>query len=90
MPEAEDEEVPGATDELVAALAGGAALSFEPDAVTGSVASLCQRVAILHEGEIVECASVEKVFRHPQHEYTRRLIAAIPQHPVVGHEPVGR
>ena len=31
MPETED-EVPGATDELVAALAGGAALSFEPDA----------------------------------------------------------
>jgi small subunit ribosomal protein S2 len=31
MPEADD-EVPGATDELVAALAGGAALSFEPDA----------------------------------------------------------
>jgi small subunit ribosomal protein S2 len=30
MPETEDEE-PGATDELVAALAGGAALSFEPD-----------------------------------------------------------
>ena len=30
MPEPEDEE-PGATDELVAALAGGAALSFEPD-----------------------------------------------------------
>ena len=30
MPEAE-EEVPGTTDELVAALAGGAALSFEPD-----------------------------------------------------------
>jgi len=30
MPESEDEE-PGATDELVAALAGGAALSFEPD-----------------------------------------------------------
>ena len=31
LSEAED-EVPGATDELVAALAGGAALSFEPDA----------------------------------------------------------
>jgi hypothetical protein len=31
MPETE-EEVAGATDELVAALAGGAALSFEPDA----------------------------------------------------------
>ena len=31
MPETE-EEVPGASDELVAALAGGAALTFEPDA----------------------------------------------------------
>jgi small subunit ribosomal protein S2 len=31
VPEAED-EVPGSTEELVAALAGGAALSFEPDA----------------------------------------------------------
>ena len=30
MPETEDEE-PGASDELVAALAGGAALTFEPD-----------------------------------------------------------
>jgi shikimate kinase len=28
----EEEEVPGASDELVAALAGGAALTFEPDA----------------------------------------------------------
>ena len=55
-----------------------------------SVASLCQRVAILHEGEIVECASVEKVFRDPQHEYTRRLIAAIPQHPVVGQDDILR
>jgi hypothetical protein len=31
MPDQEDEE-PGAADELVAALAGGAALTFEPDA----------------------------------------------------------
>jgi ABC-type dipeptide/oligopeptide/nickel transport system ATPase component len=44
-----------------------------------SVASLCQRVAILSHGEIVECASVEKVFRNPTHEYTRKLIAAIPR-----------
>jgi ABC-type dipeptide/oligopeptide/nickel transport system ATPase component len=46
-----------------------------------SVASLCQRVAILHRGEIVECAPVEQVFRDPQHEYTRKLIAAIPRPP---------
>jgi peptide/nickel transport system ATP-binding protein len=44
-----------------------------------SVASLCHRVAILSHGEIVECASVEKVFRNPAHEYTRKLIAAIPR-----------
>jgi peptide/nickel transport system ATP-binding protein len=44
-----------------------------------SVASLCHRVAILSGGEIVECASVEKVFRNPAHEYTRQLIAAIPR-----------
>ena len=43
-----------------------------------SVASLCHRVAILHQGEIVECAAAGEVFRDPRHEYTRRLIAAIP------------
>ncbi len=44
-----------------------------------SVASLCHRVAILHEGAIVECGSTAEVFEHPRHEYTRKLIDAIPQ-----------
>ncbi len=44
-----------------------------------SVASLCHRVAILHEGQIVECAPTAEVFRNPQHPYTRTLIAAIPR-----------
>jgi len=44
-----------------------------------SVASLCHRVAILHEGEIVECAKTEQIFRAPAHPYTRRLIAALPR-----------
>jgi ABC-type glutathione transport system ATPase component len=44
-----------------------------------SVASLCDRVAILHQGAIVECARVEEVFQSPMHEYTRKLIAAIPR-----------
>jgi ABC-type dipeptide/oligopeptide/nickel transport system ATPase component len=49
-----------------------------------SVASLCHRVAILHEGQIVECSSVAEVFRNPQHRYTRQLIDAIPQLPERG------
>lgn len=43
-----------------------------------SVATLCHRVAILHEGEIVECGPVDRVFEDPSHEYTRKLIDAIP------------
>lgn len=43
-----------------------------------SIASLCSRVAILHEGEIVEFAPVEEIFQRPAHSYTRRLIDAIP------------
>lgn len=46
-----------------------------------SVAALCQRVAILHKGELVENARTEEVFRAPQHPYTRQLIAAIPSLP---------
>ena len=43
-----------------------------------SVADICHRIAILHEGEIVELDSTERIFRAPQHPYTRRLIAALP------------
>lgn len=46
-----------------------------------SIASLCSRVAILHEGEIVEFAPVARIFREPAHPYTRRLIDAIPASP---------
>jgi ABC-type dipeptide/oligopeptide/nickel transport system ATPase component len=48
-----------------------------------SVASLCHRVAILHEGDIVECNSVEEVFLNPRHSYTKQLIDAIPRLPGV-------
>jgi ABC-type dipeptide/oligopeptide/nickel transport system ATPase component len=43
-----------------------------------SVASFCHRVAILHEGEIVEFGSTERIFASPANPYTRRLIDAIP------------
>jgi len=50
-----------------------------------SVASLCDRIAILYQGEIVESGHVGDIFRHAQHPYSRQLIAAIPriQHQLV-------
>jgi ABC-type glutathione transport system ATPase component len=47
-----------------------------------SVAGICQRIAILHEGQIVECGPTEQIFTAPTHEYTRRLMSALPQVPV--------
>jgi peptide/nickel transport system ATP-binding protein len=44
-----------------------------------SVAGICDRIAILHEGCIVENGPAEQVLNSPQHEYTRRLMAAIPK-----------
>ena len=44
-----------------------------------SVAGICDRIAILHRGEIVECGTTEQIFAHPQHEYTQRLMAALPR-----------
>ncbi|HYL83975.1 MAG TPA: ABC transporter ATP-binding protein [Candidatus Angelobacter sp.] len=46
-----------------------------------SVAALCHRIAILHNGEIAECNTPEVIFDSPRHEYTRRLIAALPSRP---------
>lgn len=46
-----------------------------------SVAGICDRVAILHEGQIVETGSTRQVLLAPQHAYTQRLIAAMPKMP---------
>jgi ABC-type dipeptide/oligopeptide/nickel transport system ATPase component len=44
-----------------------------------SVAGICDRIAILHEGQIVETGTTEQVLTNPRHEYTQRLMAAIPR-----------
>jgi len=46
-----------------------------------SVAALCHRIAILNEGEIVECGSPPQIFGAPQHIYTQKLVAALPRGP---------
>ena len=46
-----------------------------------SVAGICDNVAILHEGAIVETGPTGQVLTRPMHEYTQRLIAAMPKMP---------
>ena len=40
---------------------------------------ICDRIAVIHKGQIVELASTETLFEHPLHPYTRALLSAIPQ-----------
>ncbi|MCU1524863.1 MAG: transporter ATP-binding protein [Microbacteriaceae bacterium] len=44
----------------------------------GVVADLADRVAVMYQGEVVEEADVTSLFGNPQHEYTQRLLAAVP------------
>ena len=46
-----------------------------------TIASFCHRLAILHEGSIVECAATSRIFNSPQHPITRRLVDAMPKVP---------
>ena len=41
-----------------------------------TVRFLCQRVAVMYLGQIVEVGTVEQVFTEPQHPYARALLAA--------------
>jgi peptide/nickel transport system ATP-binding protein len=42
------------------------------------VRHVCDTVAVMSEGEIVELGATERVYREPEHEYTRKLIDAAP------------
>jgi len=43
------------------------------------VAETCERVAVMHDGRIVEEGSVEAIFRAPAHPVTQELLAAVPR-----------
>jgi peptide/nickel transport system ATP-binding protein len=45
----------------------------------GVVAEICDEVAVMYAGEIVERASVEELFASPQHPYTVGLLGSIPR-----------
>lgn len=40
---------------------------------------LCDRIAVIYKGKIVETGPSEKIFQHPQHPYTKALKEAVPQ-----------
>ncbi len=43
----------------------------------GVVSEVCQRVAVMYAGQIMEQASVEDLFRQPSHPYTERLLDSV-------------
>lgn len=45
----------------------------------GVVRHIADRVAVMSEGRIVEQGSVREVLEHPQHDYTKSLLAAVPK-----------
>jgi ABC-type dipeptide/oligopeptide/nickel transport system ATPase component len=55
---------------------GSAVLYISHDLL--SVSSLCNRIAILHDGEIVECGYMEQVLSRPTHPYTQQLLSRFP------------
>ena len=44
----------------------------------GIVAEMCDRVAVMHGGKIVEMASLDEIFANPRHPYTQQLLRSIP------------
>jgi oligopeptide/dipeptide ABC transporter ATP-binding protein len=44
----------------------------------GIIAELCDRIAVMYSGNIVEYATAEDLFKNPRHPYTQGLIGAIP------------
>ena len=45
----------------------------------GIVAEICDKVAIMYAGQVVEYAPVEKIYENPSHPYTKGLFNSIPK-----------
>ena len=45
----------------------------------GVVANMCEKIAVMYAGKIVEYGTTDEIFYNPQHEYTKGLINSIPK-----------
>ncbi len=45
----------------------------------GIVAKMCDRVAVMYAGRIVEMGDVRDIFNHPSHPYTEALLSSVPK-----------
>ncbi len=52
----------------------------------GVVASMCEKIAVMYAGHIVEYGTTDEIFYNPSHEYTKGLIKSIPRLDAETHE----
>lgn len=52
----------------------------------GVVASMCERIAVMYAGKVIEYGTTEDIFYNPKHQYTKGLIRSIPRIDAKEHE----
>lgn len=52
----------------------------------GIVANICEKIAVMYAGRIVEYGTTDEIFYDPKHEYTRGLLRSIPRLDATRHE----
>ena len=52
----------------------------------GVVASMCEKIAVMYAGKIIEYGTTDDIFYHPKHQYTKDLIRSIPRLDTKEHE----
>lgn len=52
----------------------------------GIVANMCEKIAVMYAGKIVEYGAADEIFYQPKHEYTKGLLKSIPRLDATQHE----
>ena len=45
----------------------------------GIVANMCEKIAVMYAGKVVEYGTIDEIFYNPKHEYTKGLLRSIPK-----------